>query len=337
VQKYIELFGGDPDQVTAIGESAGGGSIMHHLTAYGGARDPAPISKAIIQSPAFVQRPYKSQGDDSYKILLAAAAVSNLAGLKALSTFDLQVANKLSQKADIYGNFQFGNILLSATSRDSRLTRTIGPGLDGDYVPDLPGTLVSQGKFNKIPVLTAHNTFEANRYTDPAATNSSAFETYMKLYFPEISRVQLLELSALYPAIYTGLYPYSTPFERLRLALSELTFTCNAYFMATALGPALLRKSFSYLFSVGTGYHTIDVPYTYYTSDTSAVANTTLAKMLQGYLTSFAQNGDPNKAGLPAFPVYGLTSTQRNLNLTDTGVIKDPSATLRCAFWQTFK
>ncbi|KAF2810363.1 alpha/beta-hydrolase [Mytilinidion resinicola] len=320
VQKYIEIFGGDPDRVTAIGESAGGGSILHHITAYGGAKDPIPIQRAIIQSPAFVQRPYKSQGDDSYNILLDAADVSNLTELKELSTYDLQVANKLSQNADIYGNFQFG------------------PGPDGDYVPDLPGTLVAQGRFNKnIPILTAHNTYEANRYTDPAATNDTAFFTYIKLYFPEINQFQLLELAVLYPAIYTGLMPYTTPFERLRLAISEFTFTCNAQFTATALGPALLRKSYSYLFSAGTGFHTVDVPYTYYTSDTSAVASTSLAEMLQGYLTSFAQDGDPNKASLPSFPVYGLASTQRNLNITDTGNIRDPSATARCAFWQTFK
>lgn len=32
VQKYIHLFGGDCNQVTVIGESAGGGSIMHQIT-----------------------------------------------------------------------------------------------------------------------------------------------------------------------------------------------------------------------------------------------------------------------------------------------------------------
>jgi carboxylesterase type B len=32
IQKHIASFGGDPDQVTVMGESAGGGSIMHQIT-----------------------------------------------------------------------------------------------------------------------------------------------------------------------------------------------------------------------------------------------------------------------------------------------------------------
>ena len=52
VQSYISLLGGDPSQVTAMGESAGAGSILHHLVGEGGTLDPL-FSKAILQSPAY--------------------------------------------------------------------------------------------------------------------------------------------------------------------------------------------------------------------------------------------------------------------------------------------
>jgi carboxylesterase type B len=52
VQSYISLVGGDPTKVTAMGESAGAGSILHHLVGEGGTLDPL-FKKAILQSPAY--------------------------------------------------------------------------------------------------------------------------------------------------------------------------------------------------------------------------------------------------------------------------------------------
>lgn len=51
VRDYISLLGGAPTKVTAMGESAGEGSIQHHLVAEGGKLDPLS-SRAIMQSPA---------------------------------------------------------------------------------------------------------------------------------------------------------------------------------------------------------------------------------------------------------------------------------------------
>jgi carboxylesterase type B len=53
VRDYISLLGGAPIKVTAMGESAGEGSIQHHLVAEGGKLDPLS-SRAIMQSPAYV-------------------------------------------------------------------------------------------------------------------------------------------------------------------------------------------------------------------------------------------------------------------------------------------
>lgn len=35
-KKYISQFGGDPEKITAMGESAGGGIVDHMITAWGG-------------------------------------------------------------------------------------------------------------------------------------------------------------------------------------------------------------------------------------------------------------------------------------------------------------
>ena len=38
IQRHISKFGGDPEQVTIDGESAGGASVMMHIVAFGGAQ-----------------------------------------------------------------------------------------------------------------------------------------------------------------------------------------------------------------------------------------------------------------------------------------------------------
>ena len=52
VQSYISQINGDPQKVSAWGESAGAGSILHHLLSVDGTQDPL-FSKAVLQSPAF--------------------------------------------------------------------------------------------------------------------------------------------------------------------------------------------------------------------------------------------------------------------------------------------
>lgn len=304
-----------------MGESAGGGSILHHLTAYGGEKDAPQFQQAILQSPAYVPRPYASQAEDSYSVLLSTANVSSLADLKDLDTYDLQVANKLSQASVFYGVFQFG------------------PAPDGAYVPELPEKLLASGQYHKgVKVLVAHNTFEAKKYTDPAATNSSAFDTYMDKYFPEANASVLEELSTtLYPAVYNDTsLPWSTPFDRLMTVISDFTFTCHAFFIGEALGADVGADAYSYLFSVPPGTHTLDVYYSYYVNSTwsSTVTNATTARYLQGYLTSFAQGGSPNREGLPAFPVYGSDHIDLNLNETFVDTVTDPVANARCDWWK---
>ncbi|KAH8759431.1 acetylcholinesterase precursor [Diaporthe sp. PMI_573] len=325
VKNHIHLFGGDASRVTVMGESAGGGSILHHITAYGGTKDAPQFQQAILQSPAYVPRPYASQAEDSFSVFLEAANASSLTDLVALDTYDLQIANKLSQSSDFYGTFQFG------------------PAPDGEYVPDLPEKLLASGRFHKgVKVMVAHNTFEGQKYTDPAATNSSAFDTYMRLYFPEMPEATLEELStAVYPPLYNDTsLPWTTPFNRLMNAVADLTFACHAYFVGKALGASSSNGSaspaYSYLFSVPPGTHTLDVNYSFYINSTwsTLVTNATLAGILQGYLTTFAETGDPNRDGLPAFPIYGDSFADLNLNATFVDVVEDPAANSRCDWWR---
>jgi carboxylesterase type B len=297
VQSNIHLFGGDASKVTVMGESAGGGSILHHITAYGGRK--APFSQAVMQSPAFIPNPLKNQSETAFQKFLTAANVSTLEEARKLDSSVLQLASKIAQAEAFYGTFTFG------------------PMPDGDFVPDLPGKLLLEGKFDKnLAILAAHNSNEAGHYAPPTAITSDDFSAYMQLYFPAISAEALAYLTeTLYPPCYNDSQPYTTPFTRLDLAISDFTFVCSTSWLAHAFNNA----THNYLFSVPPANHTQDVPYTFFNGANASVKNNTVAVIMQRYFAGFVENGDPNRDGLPEWDTYGSQSAVMNFNQTFCG------------------
>ena len=95
IQSYIHLLGGDPATVSAWGESAGAGSIMHQLVSFGGKKDPL-FKRAVLQSPAFVlEFDRKGSLESSFQnfTALAGCAGQGVACLRAGSAATLKTAN----------------------------------------------------------------------------------------------------------------------------------------------------------------------------------------------------------------------------------------------------
>ena len=94
--------------MTVIGESAGGGSTLHQITAYGGLKGKVPFQQAIVQSPGFQPVPSAIEEEAIYQKFLSTAGVSNLQDARALSTEELQFVNyKIVNESYPYGTFTF--------------------------------------------------------------------------------------------------------------------------------------------------------------------------------------------------------------------------------------
>lgn len=160
----------------------------------------------------------------------------------------------------------------------------------------------------------------------------------MRIYFPHASdEVISFIANELYPAVYDGSQPYTTPFARLDLLISEMMVSCNSRWLTTGLG---VDRTYNYLFSVPPGFHMDDIPYTFFGgAGNAAVKNETLAETMQRYIVAFIAEGDPGafqaQTGA-AFPVtvYGSDSEVTNFNTTVIDVQKDPNDNARCAWWQ---
>jgi carboxylesterase type B len=111
IQDYVGLLGGDKRQVSAWGQSAGAGSVLHHLTAFGGSQDPL-FSKAIVVSPASglsFDRKGSLELDFQTFAARAGCAGKGVACLRAASSEALEAAN--AESTYRFGPSPDGNFL----------------------------------------------------------------------------------------------------------------------------------------------------------------------------------------------------------------------------------
>jgi carboxylesterase type B len=319
IQNYIHLFGGDPKQVTVFGESAGGGSIMHQITAYGGSKGPVPFQKAIPQSPGWIPNQSQLQQEQTYQQLLKLTNSTCLEDLRKLSSEDIIKANWLQIYSSPYGSFSYG------------------PVVDGAFVPAHPPQLLAQGRFDKsVNVMVGHNDNEGAYFTPPWVDDNEDFAQVLKSAVPYVPQPSLdYVTNVLYPPTFNGSQPYTNQLERANLLVSESIFTCNTYYLAHGFQ----NRTYAYLFSVPPAFHGFDVAYTYYEGGAPGntplgVVNTTVAVALQDWITSFAITGKPQADGVMEFKLYGDDANVMELDLDGIDSVMDRNANERCKWWQ---
>ena len=166
VRRNIAAFGGDPDNITIAGQSAGGGSVLNHLTSKSsiGNYQKAIILSGIISFPYitdFVMTPRTIEDACSYGVKF----------IEKLGVKTVEEARKLdaSYIREVYAKFRETESFFFT------------PMIDNVYQTDEPLKLFMQGKHAHVPLMSG-NTFDEFPSFIPAASQEE-FETKAREIF----------------------------------------------------------------------------------------------------------------------------------------------------------
>jgi para-nitrobenzyl esterase len=327
IQRNIASFGGDPDNVTIAGQSAGGLSVLAHLVSPGSR---GLFQRAIVQSGAFALH-QRSLAD-------AEAAGQNFAGTVGCSRNTADCLRHASV-TDLVNDFGVAI-----------------PGyVDGSVLPESIGPALAAGRFARVPVLNGITHDEERLFVDALGITVSQGTDVLIPDRPitdanyQRNIAAVLGVSQSRAAAVAAEYPpstYANDDVAFSTLVSDANFACPALQVDRWTAPRV--PTFAYQFNddnapfvlappgqfPAVATHDSELPYLFDQPNTPVPATLdadqqTLAAHMRTAWVSFAARGNPSSNALH-WPAFGAVMS---LATPQSAAGANFSAAHHCDFW----
>jgi para-nitrobenzyl esterase len=288
LQEHIGRFGGDPDQVTVFGVSAGGQAVNLLMAS---PRTKGLFHRAISQSgygtwalPRSKNAPVPApRAMDGEPAVSAEAMSAEIVGRLGVVTTDASALRALD-----------GEALVTALEGFQL------PIVDGTSLPEEPGIRFLRGEQQPVPLMTGGNSYEGSVMPAAAITQAD-----VRRYLGE----DLREARNRYASDPEDLW--------LQRLFGDYRYLLSAHVLATAMPQVRQPAWLYYLDFLSAGQE--DRPGSYHGTDSSLLLRghlsedpqaRALTETLRRYWTDFARHGDPNGEGPARWPAN--TAKEKN-------------------------
>ncbi|KAI8900233.1 Alpha/Beta hydrolase protein [Globomyces pollinis-pini] len=306
VREHISKFGGNPNLVTAMGQSAGAIAVGDHMIANGGSQK--LFDRAILLSGApglVMQTPFSSER--MFQGIAKNVGCSGPSHLECLRNVEPMELVKKSLGANFF------------------------PVVDGKYIQSQALDLYSKGIFSKIPVLMNSNSDEGTVFTfNSVKTEQDAFN-FILGYAPFLNKT---EIAKFYPF---DKYPKG-PWDAAGSIFADALFNCPQTSMAQVYSMAkvpVYKSLFNHIplisrfndTAVLGAYHGAELPFIWQATPVIAESEMGLSKRMLNDVLEFVKGNSPVE-----WPIYSSNPSGSVINWESKITALDNSRKIQCEF-----
>ncbi|HJN46403.1 MAG: carboxylesterase [Acidobacteria bacterium] len=303
VRDNIGGFGGDPDNVTIFGESAGGASIYALLA--------TPLANGLF---------HRAISESTW---ITTTNVTHLTRHNGFSdSAEARGQQAIADKLTELGRSRNGDPLATMremTADDIMSMRfSVSLAEDGWVLPKSPDEIFSEGSHNVVPLLAGVNNGEGLFFVRPERTFSTLEEqkqARLEQWGEHGQGLATFYLAKTEDAIFTTEVDYSTdslfarPNRQILTAMAKTPAETFMYLFTRNLTDPSLRSP-----------HAMELRYVFQTLPGEATeTDHSISQLISDYWVQFATTGNPNGDNLPQWPAYDADTQQHQIIGAEVG------------------